>query len=120
MVDKKSDVEQGKVVAVLSYLVFLVGLIWFFADDKMRKNSFAKFHLKQAIVLVVIAIAYSIFASILSFILLITIIGSVLIPLLGLVWILFLVWVILGIINSVNGKEKELFWIGGLAKYLTF
>jgi len=43
------DVEQGKACAILAY--FFVGIIWFFVDEKLKKNEFAKFHAKQAMIL---------------------------------------------------------------------
>jgi uncharacterized membrane protein len=114
-------IGDGKLCALLSYL--LVGIIWFFADDKMRKNGFVKFHVKQGIVLTVAAIVVSIIERILISIFW----GSFFFGgwgLLGtifwIVWLGFLVLLILGIVNSLNGKEKQLPIIGGFASKLTF
>jgi len=119
------DVEDGKVCAILSYL--LVGIIWYFADDKMRKNNFAKFHTKQSLVLLVVSIILSIVVSIIS---------AIFTPLLfmggglGIIWIISIIWwaisiVILvlwliGIIAAATGKEKVLPFIGSFAKNLKF
>lgn len=119
------DVDEGKVCAILSYL--LVGIIWYFADDKMRKNNFAKFHAKQSLVLLIVSIILSIVVSIIS---------AIFTPLLfmggglGIVWIISIIWwavsiVILilwliGIIAAATGKEKVLPFIGGFAKSLNF
>jgi len=104
-----NDVESGKVCAILSYL--LVGIIWYFADENMKKNNFVKFHVKQGLVLIIISIAGSIVLSMLFFI------GWFIFP----IWQLaILILAILGIINAVNGKEKELPNIGQFAKHLTF
>jgi uncharacterized membrane protein len=119
------DVEDGKVCAILSYL--LVGIIWYFADDKMRKNNFAKFHAKQGLVLLIVSIILSIAVSILS---------AIFTPLLfmggglGIVWLISLIWYavsivlfvlwLIGIIAAATGKEKALPVIGGFAKSLNF
>ena len=119
------DVEDGKACAILSYL--LVGIIWYFADDKMRKNNFAKFHAKQALVLLIVSIILSIIVSILS---------AIFTPLFflgggyGLIWIISLIWGIVGLIEfvlwligilaAVSGKEKILPIIGQFGNKLSF
>jgi uncharacterized membrane protein len=117
-----NEVEEGKVCAILLYLVWIVGIIWYFADDKMRKNKFANYHAKQSIVLVITAVALSIGLSILAAILIwIPFIGWALISLLWIAfWIIMLIFVILGIINSVNGAQKPLPIIGQFAKNFKF
>jgi len=104
---KKDD--NSKVCAILSYL--LIGVIWYFADEKMRKNKFAKFHAKQALVLILTSIAANVVLS------LIIVIGWILMPL---VQLFLFVLMILGIINAANMKEKELPIIGGFARHLNF
>ena len=102
------EVEQGRACALLAYL--LVGIIWYFADEKMKKNAFAKYHVKQGLVLLIVWV----------------IIWIVSIPLFFLFWlfwiieIVLIVLMILGIINAVNGKQKELPIIGTFAKSFTF
>jgi uncharacterized membrane protein len=105
----KTEIENGKICALLAYLLF--GIIWYFADEKMKKNNFAKFHTKQGIILIITSILGSVILGI--------------IPVLG--WIVYpifqlgiLIFAILGIINSLNGKEKELPVIGQFAKKLNF
>ena len=53
----KKEIEEGKAAAVLSYL--LIGIIWYFVDEKMKKNSYVKFHVQQAIVLIIASVIYS-------------------------------------------------------------
>jgi uncharacterized membrane protein len=110
--EKKSsgNVEEGKVCAVLAYL--LIGIIWYFVDEKMKKNSFVKYHVKQGLVLLILSIAVSIVGSVIPFI------GWFIILPLGNIAVLVLV--VLGIINSVNGKEKELPVIGQFASKFSF
>jgi uncharacterized membrane protein len=117
------DIETGKVCAALSYI--LIGIIWYFADENMKKNGFAKFHAKQGLVLLIAAIAYDIVLGI--------IVGALLFPLLfsgmggwglfsilRLLYYVPLIFIIIGIINALNGNEKELPIIGGFASKLNF
>ena len=104
--NNNSDVDSGKVCAILSYL--FIGIVWYFIDENMKKNTFAKFHVKQSLVLLVVSIILQIIGTI------IPIIGWFLIlPLAG---IFGLVWMLIGIINALNGQTKELPIIG---KYST-
>lgn len=117
----KKEVEDGKICALLSYL--LIGIIWYFVDDKMRKNEFAKFHTQQAIVLIIFSIIISILNSILSVILgivaVVTMgIGSVLMVIPMIISIIPMIFWVLGIVYSLQGKEKELPWIGQYGKKL--
>ena len=112
-----SDVEKGKICAALSYI--LIGIIWYFVDEKMKKDKFAKFHAKQGIVLLVASIAWAILLNI--------IFGTLALGGLWIFWQLWsllsyvpLVFVIIGIINAVNNKQKELPIIGKFASKLTF
>lgn len=103
----KSD--QGKVVAILSY--FLVGIIWYFVDEKVKGDKLAKFHVKQALNLMIISVAVSVVGMFLFFLIWI-------VPLVQLA--LFVLWII-GLISAINGNMKEIPIIGGLAeKYLNF
>jgi len=108
MADK--DIENGKVCAILSYL--LIGIIWYFVDDNMKKNAFAKFHAKQGIGLFIAWVAVVIVTFIFAFI---PIIGWIVNFLLGIG--LFVLWLI-GIINSATGKTNALPIIGGVAESL--
>ena len=99
------DINSNKIMAVLSYLGILV-LVPVFA----AKNSpFARFHANQGIVLAISEIVINLVISVLSGFpaigWLFTLIG-------GIADVAFLVFVIIGIINAVNGKAKELPVIG--------
>lgn len=93
-----------KACAILSYL--FIGIIWYFVDENIRGNKFAKFHAKQGLVLLII----SLIASALSPI---VIIGAVL-------QIFVIVLLIIGIINAANDEEKELPLVGGLGEKFNF
>jgi len=119
MVKSTNSVDEGKAVAVLSYL--LIGIIWFFADDKMRKNSFAKFHVQQALVLLIFSIAIAVLNAILGVIIgvisLVTLgLGSVLVIIPTLIALIPLVFWIFGVVYSLQGAEKELPIIGKFGK----
>ena len=98
----KSDVETGKGCAILAYI--LIGIVWYFVDEKMRKNSFAKFHVKQGLVLLITSLIISVAGSI------IPIIGWFVLFPIGQLFILVLL--IMGIVNAINGNEKALPIIG--------
>jgi len=116
----KSDASEGIGCAILAYL--LMGIIWYFVDEKMKKNNFAKFHVKQALVLLAVSIIVSIALSIIGFILFwIPVLGWTLMVILGWIFriVIFVLW-LLGIINSATGKTKPLPIIGMWAEKLTF
>lgn len=92
----KTDIEQNKVMAVLAYIIFLVPLI------AAKDSRFARFHTNQGLVLFISVIIFSIVAAI-------PIIGWIIAPIIGL---LITVLAIIGIINALNGRTKELPIIG--------
>jgi uncharacterized membrane protein len=110
---ERNIVEDGKACAILSYVI--IGIFWFFLDKDMRKNSFAKFHVKQAIILilglVIIEIARQLFSIISRQFS--EIITSVLLLGMAIIWIIAFIYVI-------EGKEKEMPVLGQFAKKLDF
>jgi uncharacterized membrane protein len=104
--------DNSQLCSILAYL--LIGIIWFFADEKLRKNDLVKFHVKQSIVLFIFAICWSIVLGIL---------GVALVFLWPIIFILHyvpLVFVIIGIIRAVNKQMVGLPLVGGFANRLTF
>ena len=98
-----SDVEDGKLCAILSY-IFFIGIIWYFVDEKMKKNKFVNYHVKQALVLFITAVILQVVSRLLAFL-----------------WLWFLMWVIdiillvlflFGIFKAINGKMEPLPVIG--------
>jgi len=106
--NKKSEKfkQNEKLCGILTY--FLAGIIWYFVDEEMKKSKFVKFHVKQALILLIANIIISVAGSIIPFI------GWFIILPLGSLFILIL-WII-GIISAINGKEKELPIIGKYAE----
>ncbi|MBQ3824333.1 MAG: DUF4870 domain-containing protein [Clostridia bacterium] len=98
----QEDINNNKIMAVLAYLGILVLIPIFAAKD----SKFARFHSNQGLVLLIVGIIASIAGGILA-----------LIPYVG--WLFsavisigIFVLAILGIVNAVQGKAKELPIIG--------
>ncbi len=109
--------ENATTCAALSYI--LIGIIWYFVDEKLKKNAFVKFHVKQGLVLLIAGIAWQIAWGIVGSILLVVSM-FVLAPIVSLGFYVPLVWAIIGIIKAVNGKQAELPVIGSYAKIFKF
>lgn len=104
--------SQHTACAALSY--WLIGIIWYFVDEKMRTND-VKFHVKQGLVLLMLWVALHLVANLLFFI---SVFGfSILVTL---VQLALLVLTIIGTIKAINGEKYVLPVVGGLTKYFTF
>lgn len=113
----KNKDSNEQLCAILSYL--FVGIIWYFADEKIKKSSFVKFHVKQALILIIAEIIYSVLIGILFWPIVLISFG-VLYPLMRLLYAVPLVWVVIGIINAINYREIYLPLIGKFAKKFNF
>ncbi|MDX9861886.1 MAG: hypothetical protein RBS99_13330 [Rhodospirillales bacterium] len=91
--DAKQNAEDGKICAIIAYLFPLIGIIWYFVDEKQKNNPFTKYHVKQALVALIVGIVVSVVSC-------------------GFLSIVPLIFAILGIINAANGEMKELPVIG--------
>ena len=100
-----ADIEQNKVMALLSYLWLLFLVPLFLA----KESKFARFHANQGIVLAVAGTAIGIILGIAAFIPVVNIIVGIVG---GLVELAVLALTVLGIYNAVQGKAKELPLIG--------
>jgi uncharacterized membrane protein len=104
------DMEENKVMALLSYIgvLFLVPLL------AAPNSKFSRYHANQGIILFIGEAAGSIVLSILSFIM--AFISGILAGIVSFIIFLFgivcLAFAIFGIMNVVNGKAKELPFIG--------
>ncbi len=90
------DIEKNKVMALLAYIIFLIPLL------AAKDSKFARFHTNQGLVLFIGAILSSVIAAI-------PLIGWIIAPLAGLA---ITVLAIIGILNALNGRAKELPLIG--------
>lgn len=94
--------------AVIAYIIFFLPLL----IESVKNDSFVKFHVKQGLVLFLFSLVIQIVGTI------IPIIGWVVImPLGGLATIVLF---IIGIMNALNGEEKELPVVGSFAKNFSF
>ena len=97
------EIEKAKGMAWLSYL----GILFLIPMLTLKDNAFAKFHVKQGIMLAIFSVALSIVGGIIPFI------GwFVLLPV-GMVFALVLM--IMGIINSAQGKYWTMPLLGKMA-----
>ncbi len=104
----QQDIESNKAMAILSYLFLLVFVPIFAA----KESKYARFHANQGLVLTIAVIAFWIVDVILSIIFAFIGLGW-LISIIGwLVWVLFFVFEIIGLVNASQGKAKELPIIG--------
>ncbi|MCX7878180.1 MAG: hypothetical protein N2510_05990 [Ignavibacteria bacterium] len=102
------EIESGKVMGILAYIFFIIPLL------AARENRYAMFHTEQAIVLWIVFILVYIVMWILTFI-----IGQIsstlacVVSIIGILpWVVYLILWIMGLINAIGGKVKELPLIG--------
>ena len=104
----EAEIQDGKGMAILAYILFIIPLL------AARDKKFAMFHTEQALVLlitwVVIYIAFTILSIIISNIS--STLGCGLSILSIIIWLAFLVFWLIGLINAIGGKLKELPIIG--------
>lgn len=99
------DIEDNKFMAILAYISWLV-LIPLFAA---KESKYARFHANQGIILAIAEIAVWVVFGVLTQI---PVIGFIFNIIDVIISILFFAYAVLGIINVINGKAKELPFIG--------
>jgi uncharacterized membrane protein len=95
-----SDVQSNKGMAVLAYIIFFIPLL------AAKDSKFAMYHANQGLVLFLAAVASNIVLG------MIPIIGWILLPF---AYLAVLVFIIIGIMNAANGRNKPLPLIGGIS-----
>ncbi len=90
------DIEKNKIMAVLAYVIFLIPLL------AAKESKFARFHTNQGLVLFIGAILSSVIT-------VIPLIGWIVAPIAG---IAITILAVIGIVNAIGGKAKELPVIG--------
>lgn len=93
----QADIEKNKVIAGFAYIIFFLPLL------TCPDSKYGRFHANQGLLLFILSVAGSIILSI------IPIIGWLLLPLFS---IAILIFAVMGLINGLNGKAKELPIIG--------
>ena len=103
--------KAGNIMAIFSYLWVLI-LIPFLTDSK--NDPFVKFHLKQGLALII----FEVIGWVLNWFL-------VFIPIIG--WLVMFIWwltsiilAIMGVVNVLNGVEKDLPIVGKYAERFSF
>ena len=106
----QNDIQSNKVMAVLAYIGILVLVPLFAAKD----SKYARFHTNQGLVLAITEFVWTFVTRIIVgvFGYINTSVASIIGNVCGLVNILFAVLVIMGIVNAVKGRAKELPVIG--------
>ncbi len=93
-------VNEGKTIAIISYITF-VGTILAFIMNSNKKNTFASFHIRQALGFVLLSVAISS----LKFIGIDGLVASAL-------WIGFFVLWLIAIFGAIQGEEKRIPFLG--------
>ena len=98
--------KHNVAMAVLAYIGPLVIVSYLTAKD----DPFVKYHIKQGLVLLVIEIALSLLGSMIYMFW----------PIIQIIHIAVVVLAIVGIVNAVKGREKELPLVGKFAQHFKF
>ena len=102
----EQDVQQNKAMAIISYFIFFIPLI------AAKESRFARYHANQGLILLLLAVCGGIVLSLLSALL--WFLFPIMILLHTVFSIAIFVLLILGIVNTVNGKMAPLPVIGSL------
>lgn len=102
---QNEDIQENKIMAVLAYFGFLVFIPLFAA----KRSRFARYHVKQGLILLAAELLFAISYCILSFIVLsISWHLYYIVKMAGMIRYLFPVLAVIGILNAMNGKAKKL------------
>lgn len=106
------DVKNGMVMGILAYIGILV-LVPIFAA---KENKFVRFHANQGLVVFIAGILYSVIETIITklFVLINWFAGYFIGVILSLGWLIFVGYMVLGIVYVCTGKAKKLPLIGGI------
>lgn len=101
------EIEEGKVFAILSYVLSLAALPFFIVPLIMRNNGFSLYHAKQCLIIWLLGLVGGVVSSILAAVCIGVILGIAL-------GIFCLVITIMGLINAINGKVQPVPLVGKL------
>ena len=99
-----ADSDKSLFMGILSYLGILIIIPFLFSKD----NPFVNYHIKQGAVLFVIEAVLWAISGMFRF----------LMPLIGIIQLALFVLVVIGIVNVVQKREKELPFIGKYSKFI--
>lgn len=97
------EIEKGKTMAVVAYFIFFIPLLM----DEYKTNKFVMFHTEQATVLFVFNI-------------IITIVATITCGIGGILYVAGLIFLIIGVMNALNGKMQPLPLIGQFGEKFNF
>ncbi len=100
-IQRSSNVEEGKTIAIISYLT-VFGLIIAFVLNNDKKNSFASYHIRQSLGIGLTGLALSIVGVIPLLRWIVSIVGAIL---------LVVMW-IQGLLSALSGQEKPVLLLG--------
>ena len=103
------EIEEGKVFAILSYVLGFLGIPFFLVPLIMRNNTFSLYHSKQCLIIWLAAMAGGMISGILTLVCIGIITGIAL-------GVFLLVVNIMGLMNASNGEMKPLPLIGKYAE----
>ncbi|MCB0472667.1 MAG: hypothetical protein KDC56_06375 [Flavobacteriaceae bacterium] len=96
---ENTTVSEGKTIAIISYITWIGTLIAFIMNNE-KKNSFASFHIRQMIGLIILQFIEALIRGFVNGYL-----GYA-------IWVFALVLWIIGIIGAVQGEEKKVPLLG--------
>lgn len=94
----QQEIDKGKALAALSYVIPIVVLVPIIQKD----NTFALFHARQVLIMIVLLVALSVVS-------IVPPVGCVTVPASLIAWLVF---AIIGVMNSINGRAAMLPLIG--------
>jgi uncharacterized membrane protein len=108
------EIESGKTMGILAYIFFVIPLL------AARDNKFAMYHTEQAIVLWIAFVLIYIALMLINIVIgMISDSIACVVSILGILpWIAYLVLWIMGLMNAIGGKVKELPVIGAYGSKL--
>lgn len=109
------EVKDGKVFAILSYVITIAGIPFWLLPVIIRNNDFALYHAKQAAtiwIVYAIAVAAGVVVSIVT----LGIGACIAMPVLGIIGLGLLVLIVIGALNAINEQAKPLPFIGTYAE----
>ncbi len=97
----QEDIDTNKGMGILAYFIFFIPLL----VEPAKNSPYAKFHVNQSLLVVLLGIAVNVIGSLTTVIL----IGLLILPVGGI--FVFVLWV-MGLMNAIKGEAKPLPLIG--------
>jgi uncharacterized membrane protein len=104
MENTSPTIEEGKTIAIIAYIT-IIGLIVAIVMNNDKKNSFAAYHIRQSLGIIVLSLGVWIVYLIVTLLLYIPFISTLL-------YLALLVFWVLGLITAVQGQKKPLPLVG--------